>query len=432
MTVKNNIWEQAVKLLGSKLSKDEIRTWFSHTSLIKFDDNTAIIEVPNKFVSNWVKENYINDIKNAIFKITKEKPDIVFYSASENTATNDIEQIYENKNYFNNLDKSMTFDNYITADFNKFAYSSALDISKRPGNHYNPYYIFSKYSTGKTHILNAIGNNIIKNNKYLNVLYVYSKNFISDFNFSLRKNNFDNFNIKYSNIDVLLFDDIQHLSHLNKLQEEFISLFDSIYCANKQIVISGDRPPVNYKNMNPRLISRLGSGLLTELKEPDMKAKADILKNYTTDNNITIPNDIINFLVKTNNNIKTLFKNIVRIEAFMSMNKGKINISLIKSLIDRYDVDISIKDIQSVTSGYFNISVADIISNKKKYKYSYPRHLAMYLSRKHTDTPLKEIGYQFGERDHSTVLYAFNKIEKMSDTKKDVKEDINNIKSLLK
>ena len=436
MTEKNNIWKLVLESLESRLNRSEIKTWFSQTSCKQLDGNIAVIEVPNKFVANWLRDNYLNDIKVSIKKITNEKPDIIFHSNMENKWSDITEKIHKkvkNNSYFNNnLNNSMIFDNYITGEFNRFAYSSALEISQRPGDYYNPFYIFSKYSVGKTHLLNAIGNNIIKNNNYFNVKYIYSKYFINDFNYSLKKNNFDSFKIKYNNIDILLFDDIQHLSNSSKSQEEFISLFNNIHGDNKQIVITGDRPPNSLKNMNSNLISRLGSGLLTEIKEPDLKTKADIIKNYIGNNNLIIPNDIINFLIKSNNDIKTLLKNIVRIETYMSINKGKINISLIKSFIkDRYDVDITIKDIQSITSGYFNISVSDILSDKKKYKYSYPRHLAMYLSRKYTDVPLQEIGYHFGDRDHSTVLYAYKKIEKLLHNKKEIQEDLNNIKILL-
>ena len=191
-------------------------------------------------------------------------------------------------------------------------------------------------------------------------------------------------------------------------------------------------PPNNLKKFNTSLISRLGWGLLTEIKEIDNKTKLKIIKSYNKNKNNKIPDDIINFLVKSNNDIKIILKNIIRIETYLSLNKGKINLSIVKTLIkDRYDTNIGIKEIQSVIAGYFNISVPDLISDKKKSIYSYPRHVAMYMSRKLTDFSFKEIGYHFGDRDHSSIIYAINKIGKKIKNNTGIKTDINNITNLL-
>jgi chromosomal replication initiator protein len=435
MTTESGIWNQIVDNLGSKLSRSEIKTWFSQVNCNSYDNNLAIIEVPNKFVARWLRENYLNEINNSFKEIFKETPDIHFVFNKKNTnLLQNKSHDFDNRDKFlnNNLNKSMNFDNYIRGEFNKFAVTSAIEISKRPGNSYNPFYIFSKFSTGKTHLLNAIGNHILEKDQSLRVEYVYSKNFISEFNNSLRYNNFNSFKNKYHNLDILLFDDIQHLANFKKLQEEFVSIFNNIYTEKKQIVITGDRPPGSLKNINSQLKSRLGWGLITEIREVDYKIKNKIIKNKLKNINIDISNDIISLLLKSNKDIKTLLKNIVRLETYISLNNKNINLSLFKSLIkDRGNTRIEVKEIQSITSKYFNIQINDLVSDKKKSIYSYPRHIAIYLSRKYTDLSFKEIGYLFGNRDHSTIIYAIRKIEKLKSRKKNIKNDINNIVNLL-
>ena len=308
MTNNNNVWSLVLESLGSKLTRNEIKTWFSHTTCNKLDNNLAIIEVPNKFVARWLKDNYLNEINYSFKKVLKETPEISFefnnkHSSflSKNLDKKDKEVIYFN----NNLNKSMVFDDYISGECNKFAYSSAIEVSEKPGTYYNPLYIFSDISIGKTHLLNAIGNNILKKDKKLKVCYVHSKSFASEFNFLLRNNNLDNFKKRYHNLDVLLFDDIHYLTNKNKIQEEFLSIFNDIHGEKKQIVITGDRSPNQLKKINAQLKSRLGWGLIVEIKDFDSKTKLEIINKKLKENNkYKIPNDVISLLLKSNNNIK--------------------------------------------------------------------------------------------------------------------------------
>ena len=429
MTEKKYIWDQILNSLKTTLSPSEINTWFSHTKCSKFDKNNIIIDVPNKFVAAWIKDNYQKKINSELKKITGETPRLAFRFDKKNK-----KPVVSYNRYLlnNNLNKLMTFSNFTVGDCNRFAYSSALEIAQTPGENYNPFYIFSKNGIGKTHLLNAVGNRIKRVNKNLNIGYIHSKNYISEFGFSSKKKKYEKFKKKYNSLDVLLFDDIQFLGNSNRIQEEFITLFDNLYSEKRQIIITADRSPGNLKKFLPNLISRLGWGLLTEIDEVDYKTKLNIVNNKIKNKSNKIPEDIINFLIKSNNDIKIILKNIIRIETYMSLNKGKINLSIVRSLIkDRYDTDIGIKEIQSVIAGYFNISVQDLISDKKKTVYSYPRHVAMYISRKLTDLSFKEIGYLFGDRDHSTIIYAINKIKKSIKENSGIKTDVNNITNLL-
>jgi chromosomal replication initiator protein len=432
METENNIWNLITDSLKSKISSSDIKTWFSQANLNHLDNNKAVIEVPNKFIATWLHDNYLDEIKIAFKKILQETPEIQFqYNHKE--AVNLTHKDKDNSSDLKNcLNKLMTFDNFIIGDYNQFAFSSSFEVANNNGSYYNPLYIYSKSGHGKTHLLNAIGNYVINKYKFNNVYYIYAKKFISDFNYSLVSKNFDELRKKYLNLDVLLFDDIDHLIN-KKIQEEFLSIFNKLYDEKKQIIITGENPPNKLINFNSQLRSRLGGGLITEIKEIDKKNKLNIIKNKLKEKNINLPNDIIFYLIKSTNNIKVLLKNIIRIETYTSLNNNSnINISLIKSLIkDDNNFDINISDIQAIISGYFNISIKDLISNKKTLKYSYPRHLAMYLSRKYTKMSFQEIGHNFGGKDHSTIIYAIKKIETSKKNKKEILNDLTNIENLL-
>jgi len=429
MTIESGTWNLITENLKAQISSSDIRTWFSQTNLYRLDNNLAVIEVPNKFVANWLRDHYLCEIKNSFKTVLKEIPEIHFQYNQKETVQLIQKEKKKGREFKNNLNKLMSFDNFIVGDYNRFAFSSAVEISNNNGSFYNPLYIYSKSGNGKTHLLNAIGNYILNKDQYLKVGYIYSKKFTSDFNYSLISKNIDDFRNKYHNLDVLLFDDIDYLIN-NKIQTEFVSIFDKLYDEKKQIVITGENPPNKLSNLSIQLTSRLGWGLLTEIKEVDQKNKYNIIKNKIKEKNINIPNDIIYYLIKSTNNIKVLLKNLIRIETYISLNSGNINISLVKSLIkDGNNVDINIKDIQLLISGYFNISISDLISSKKTSKYSYPRHLAMYLCRKYTDMSYQDIGYQFGNRDHSSIIYAIKKIEKSRN--KEIINDLHNIENLL-
>jgi len=435
MSTKSGKWDQISEDIRERLTRSEYETWFSQIALNRLDSNLIIIKVPNKFIANWLRDKYLKEIKKSIKKILNETPDIHFIYENNSTAqpvSLPRPKKKQRSKLISNLSLSLNFDEFTIGECNRFAFSSALDVAKRPGNYYNPLYIFSGQSMGKTHLLNAIGNYILINNVAAKIRYVTAENFISDFNFFKKNRNFHKIRENYYNLDILLFDDIQYLANRKTAQEEFLSIFNRLYGEGKQLVISGDRVPDRLKKLEPQLLSRLGWGLLTEIQALDQKTKIDIIERELKEGGIGIPNDIKAFLVRSNNNIKILKKNMVRLGTYSSMNGGDINISIVKSLIrDRNPVEPGVHDIQSITSGYFDISVKELISDIKKRSYSYPRHLAMYLCRKYTNLSFKEIGYHFGEKDHSTVIYAFKRIEKLKIKRKEVMEDINKIEKIL-
>jgi len=435
MSKKKDTWSQIIERLGSKLPKPEFNTWFSQTSLKKFDPGSAVIEVPNKFFAQWLGDKYLIEIKNAFKKIGKQAPEIRFvYDHPPNRSTTPQTQSTKKSDRHRNdsLNSSMTFQRFITGEYNQFAYSSALEVADRPALKYNPLYIFSEKSLGKTHLLHAVGNHLVSKNPFSRIKYISSDLFTSNFTHYIQSQKIHQFREKYRHLDLLLFDDVQFLVDRKKTQEEFLSIFNSVYGEKKQIVIAGDRPPNKLKNMNPQLKSRLEWGLITEIQFPDQDKKIQFIKEKAKIDHIDIPEDVIFFIAKSNNDIKMLIKNIVRLETYASLDKGKINISAVKSFIKKNNrIEIGVEDIKSLTAGYFNISPATLVSNRRKRAYSYPRQLAMYLCRKYTDLSFKEIGDSFGHKDHSTVIYSVRRIEKQKAQKKDIQDDLKNIENLL-
>ena len=436
MTIKKDIWKQITLRLELNLSEPIIKTWFSQTKLIKLDNNSAVISVPNKFIANWLQDNYLDEIKSSFKAIINILPSIQFQYKKTSAEKKEVNRIYKKSDNFfiNNLNSEMNFDCFITGKCNKFAFSSAYKVANKPISKYNPLYIYSKSSFGKTHLLNAIGNHSIKHENLFKVGYISSNILISDYIFSIKNNIIDKFRDKYTNLHILLLDDIQFLSNYRNLQEEFLYIFDTFSIERKQIVITSDRPPSRLKSFNSNIISRLGSGILTEIQSPDKDIKINIIKDRLKNDYLTdvIPNDIISFLAQSSNDLKTLIKNINRLKTYISINNGSINISLAKSLVKNSNKNNpDVKDIQSITSGYFNISLSELLSHEKKRKYSYPRQLAMYLCRKYTYLSLQEIGALFEDRDHSTVLYAIKQIEEKKDKNKKILKDINNLVNLI-
>ena len=435
MSENKEIWEQVTKSLESKLSKSEFNTWFSQTTLEKLNPNLAIIGVRNKFVANWLRDAYHIQIRKSFETVLDRSPQVRYsYNAPPGTLERPDPELSKKRDDYHehHLDTSMTFERFLIGECNRFAFLSALEVANSPSAQYNPLYVFSEWSLGKTHLLNAIGNHVVNKNRFSRVRYLPTNTFTSDFTYSIKSKTLHDFKERYCGLDLLLFDDVHLLANRKRTQEEFLFIFNSLYRAKRQIVITGNRPPNQLTKFSSRLKSRLGWGLISEIKAPDQSTKIDIIRKKVKEDNINIPDDVIFFVAKSNKDIKGLMRNIVRIETYTSLNNKDLNISTVKSFIrDDGRREIGIEDIKSITAGYFNISLSELTSTKKQRLYSYPRQLAMYLCRKYMNLSFKEIGNLFGNKDHSTVIYAVKRIKKYRDQKKELGDDLNKIEKLL-
>lgn len=434
MSTKKEIWDRINTYLKSDIAESEFKTWFSNTTLNNLGKNVADIGVPNKFVASWIHENYATKIQKAFEGILNFSPEIRFtfhpqsvpqpqgvYSKIPQESTAILHHL---------LHSSLTFDNFITAKSNRLAYSSAMEVSKQGVHHYNPLYIFSKFSLGKTHLLNAIGNRILYNNPSAKVRYDSAERFSSTFTRAARNHRLNEFSERYKNLDFFILDDIHLLSERKKTQRELTSLINVFYESKKQIVLTGNNTPGQIYNLCSQLRSRIEGGLITEIHAPDQKTKIRIIKKKAKEKKLQLPDDVAFFLANTTNNLKTIMQYLVSLEVYTSLYNREIDISTVKSIINKKfinKINLNINDIQRLTSEYFSISISDLLSNGKKRKYSYPRQVAMYLCRTLTNYSFKDIGKAFGNKDHSTVIYAVKRLAKEKEKNQEVSDDINKL-----
>jgi chromosomal replication initiator protein len=437
MSNKKDLWARITKDLKSSLSPSEFDTWIANTTLRNLDREKALIEVPNRFVATWLQDNYLTKIQDSFKANLHFIPEIHFTHTPE-CATRQTPQYKpidsSGLGISHNLNPLLTFDTFITGKSNRLAYSSALSVVRQSAANYNPLYIFSELSLGKTHLLNAIGNEILSNNPAANVKYLPADLFSSDLMNAIRDGKLRRFRKEYRNLDLLLLDDIQLLAASEISQLELISLFNRFYQSNKQMVITGSQPATQIQNLIPKLTSRLEWGLLSEISIPEQKIKINILRQKAKDLNLDLPEDVVFFLANSSNNLKTLDEHLSQLQTRSSLYQGQIDMSTVKSIISKRKAQkiIPLNDIQKLIAAKFNISVTQLLSDQKKRRFSYPRQLGMYLSRHLSDLSLKEIGDSFGKKDHSTVIYAIRRIEKyVKDGKTEVLDDMDELLKLM-
>ena len=448
----DSIWSNLLNKIKSELNSLSYNTWFADTKLYKLENNTATIIVPMPIHKKHLLDNYEILIKNTLFDIIGSPYDIILLLNEEIEEeskkelslieNNEIKKdIYNNVN--NNLNSKYTFDNFIVGNSNKFAHAAALSVAENPGNMYNPLFLYGNSGLGKTHLMHAIGNYIIiHSNK--KVLYVTSEQFRQDFVKANRKdekgtnfNYIDFFKDKYSNIDVLIIDDIQFLGGAAQSQQEFFHTFNNLYNDSKQIIISSDRSPDDLKLLEDRLRTRFCWGLTVNIFPPDFSLKIEILKKKILSDNFEqdIPDDVIEYIASNiGPDVRQLEGSITRLLAYSAIMGGeKITLDLaIEALKDFISKGIGEKNdihrIQKIVSEYFQISVEDIRSKKRSSNISFPRQIAMYLCRTMTNESFPKIAIEFGGKDHSTVMYSVEKIENEIKINKDLSNIIEKLK----
>jgi chromosomal replication initiator protein len=305
-------------------------------------------------------------------------------------------------------------------------------VADKPVGQYNPLYLCCRDGLGKSHLLHAIGHRALEKNPSLRVNYLSADTYTNDVTGAMKLRKFDQIREMHEFLDLLLFDDIHLLNNRWKVQEAFLHLFNALHGGKKQIVVTGNCLPNHLNQISPHLKSRLGWGLIAEINPPPLNTRVDIIHNRFKEDGVTIPDDVIFYLANSNHDIKEIIKNIVKIESYISLGHGSMNISTVRSLMrDSSKKGLDIEDIKNLASGYFKITPSELISDKKARTYSYPRQIAMYLARKHTRFSYKEIGNAFGPKDHSTVIYAVRKIESRKGKDTQLMKDIENIENLL-
>ena len=448
------IWSKLLGKLKDEMTSLSYDTWFLETKLYKIEDGKAIIIVPMPIHKDHLRDNYSSIITKALTDITGSLYDLEFLLeeevleeekkkviVSEKNVVSGLNPI-SNDNVNNNLNKRYLFENFIVGNSNKFAQAAALSVAENPGSMYNPLFLYGNSGLGKTHLMHAIGNYIVSNSNK-RVLYVTSEQFMQDYINVYNKNddesnfNYINFfNNKYRNIDVLLIDDIQLLRG-SKSQESFFNTFNNLYNDSKQIIISSDRSPNDLKILEDRLKTRFAWGLTVNIYPPDLTLKKEILRKKIVAGQFEndIPDEVIEYIANNiGPDVRQLEGSINRVIAYAAMMGGKeINLDLaIEALTEFVSKGMGEKNdiqrIQRIVSEYFQITVEDIRSKKRSANISFPRQIAMYLCRSVTNESFPKIAIEFGGKDHTTVMYSVEKIEKDILTNKDLANIIEKLK----
>lgn len=444
----DSIWSNFLSEIKDELSSLAYKTWFEETKLLKIDNSKAYIIVPMPIHKKHLTEKYTDMITDKLNNITGINCELIFLlneeieqEVPESTKTVDIPEELEPVQ--SNLKSRYTFDNFVVGNSNKFAHAAALSVAENPGQMYNPLFLYGESGLGKTHLMHAIGNYIIKNTNK-RVLYVTSEQFIQDFIKTNRKDDLEsNFNYvdffknKYRNIDVLIIDDIQFLGGATKTQREFFHTFNNLYNDSKQIIISSDRSPNDLKVLEDRLRTRFTWGLEVNIFPPDFELRSEIVRKKIIAEKLEqdIPDDVIEYIASnTGTNVRQLEGSITRLVAYSSMmGSAEITLDLaVEALKDTVSKGIGEKNdvhrIQKIVSEYFQISVEDIRSKKRSSNISFPRQIAMYLCRVMTTESFPRIGIEFGGKDHTTVMHSVEKIEKEIKVNKDLANIIEKLK----
>ena len=437
------IWSQVLNLIKEDILPVSYSTWIETIIPVKIEQDTLILEVPYEYNKTIIDERYTELIKNALIFVTNTsyELDIRIKDSKKEVINNEIYS-FPSVNKTISLNQLYTFDNFVKGDSNLMAYTTAQAVAKACiENEYcdfNPLFIFGSPGLGKTHLMQAVGHEVVNKNSKKNVLYVTSEQFANDFINSLKENDTQSFKDKYRSVDLLMIDDIQFISNMMAVQKEFHHTFNELYQNNKIIIISGDRPPKELHGIEERLITRFESGTKYKIDYPDYETRIAILQKKAEKLNIEIPDEVYKYIAtninSSNRELEGAMKMVVSYHRRMKRN---INLELAEEALKEFnkvtEKVITPELIIDNVEKYFNLDKDSLSSNSKVNKISYPRQIAMYLIYKLLNKKHKETGSFFGGKDHSTVIHAINKIEtdiKNDETKNSMIEDIiKNIKN---
>jgi chromosomal replication initiator protein len=451
-SLDQQLWEKTLARLKSNVDEESFVTWLRPTRLLEVHDNTVTLSVPNSFFKNWLLSNYRDKIERALQEVTERDVNVEFYvtgtgepvystdvqmptqipsetggAAPESLTLADQAQLEQRSS---SLNRKYTFDNFVVGESNRFAHAACRQVSEPASRSYNPLFLYGGVGLGKTHLMHAIGHQILQTNSSLRVLYVTSEQFMNSFIESISQGKQFAFRDFYRNVDLLLIDDVQFFSGKERTQTEFFHTFNALYDAGKRIVVSSDRSPKELTMLEDRLRNRFAWGLVVDIQAPDLETRIAILKKKAYMEGTEIPNEVTVYIAeRVQSNIRELEGVLVRLKAYSLLHKQPITLPLAQDVLgvlleSNENPSIDIEEIIETVCSYFDVKRSDLIGTSRLKKFSGPRHIAQYLTRKLTTLSYPEIAQRFGGRDHTSVLHAFKKIDEES-------QNDNNLKNLI-
>lgn len=441
MNNAKSLFASCVEALKEDIPINNIDLWISVLEPVGLEDGVLVLLAPNIFIKSIVEFNYKDTIKKKLVSMDEGVNDVKVLDPSQGY---DYKQSVEETSkktgdIIPNLNPYFTFNRFIPGDANLYVFENSKRIAENPGLLYNPFFLFGKTGLGKTHLINAIGNKMLKDHKDFRLLYITSEDFTNELISCLQNRTMREFKEKYRSLDCLIIDDIQFLSYKDQTQEEFFHTFNALYSMNKQIIIASDRSPSDIKNIQDRIISRFESGLTIEVKQPPLETRIAILKAKADEENLDVSDDVLEYIAKrAKQNIRQLEGALMGVKAASEQEDGtklEITVPLAKSALDfmsqSEEKEITIDSIKEAVAKYFNISIEDINSKRKHSDIAIPRQIAMYFARVNTDLSYPKIGEAFGGRDHSTVIYAYEKILKEKKTKANIRDAVEALEKII-
>ena len=441
-----DLWDKILERVSTLVNNQSYQTWFKPTRLVSYEGGRIVIEGPNPFFIDWLAEHHLDKIEYAASETLGEDVTVEFISpesprritAPERSVRRSVivadpitlpNKVHLNARY--------TFDEFVVGSSNRLANAAALAVSEKPARVYNPLFIYGGVGLGKTHLIQAIGHFVLKEHPSLRISYVSAESFMNELIHAIRKGVTLEFKERYRNIDILMIDDIQFLAGKESTQEEFFFTFNALHDANKQIVVTSDRPPKEIPTLQERLTSRFEWGLITDIQPPDLETRIAILRKKVENEHIAIPDDVISLIAENvKSNIRELEGSLIRILACSSLACQEINVDMAHSVLrdiikgsPRKKIDI--RTIQRTVAQHFDIPVDSMKAKTRVSRVVRARQVAVRLSRELTDLSLVQIGKQFGGRDHSTILHACKKIDRETETDPSLRRKLQTIRSEL-
>lgn len=416
------LWEKSCKIIKEKVSPQNYETWIGPVKIASIEGKKINLSVPNKFFRDWLTENYLPVMRESLSGVMGIDASINFTIRDEkiNITSEKIDKTKPSvKRVYPSLNPHYNFERFVVGSSNQFAHAASIAVAEQPAKNYNPLFIYGGVGLGKTHLLNAIGLHTVSLYQEMNVLYLSAEEFMNELINAIRYDKMQRFREKFRSIDSLLIDDIQFIAGKERTQEEFFHTFNTLHDSAKQIVVTSDKFPKDIPNLEGRLRSRFEWGLIADIQPPETETKVAIIKKKAQENNISIPDNVAHYIAsKVESNIRELEGYLIRIGAYMSLTGREIDMDLTKGVLEKLlghegIKEITMDEIIKAVANKFNVKKTDIKSQKRNKTFVLPRQIAMYLSRKITNLSYPDIGSEIGGKDHSTVIYANNKIKKL-------------------
>jgi len=455
-------WDNALGTLSRELSPQQFKTWIQPLRLLSHDvsDNSLTIGAPNRFKLDWIKKtfsdrfqelaaqyfgqsttlNFVLDVEGAVVEATSPRVAIDPTHGGEALASEDnpvqVEQVFEIEDH-SKLNPSLTFETFVTGKANQLARAASIQVAHNPGSSYNPMFLYGGVGLGKTHLIHAIGNHLLKEKPNARIRYIHAEQYVSDVVRAYQQKAFDRFKRYYHSLDLLLIDDIQFFSGKSRTQEEFFYAFEALLSNKSQVIITSDTYPKEMAGIDDRLISRFDSGLTVAIEPPELEMRVAILMKKAAEEGIPMSEDVAFFVAKhLRSNVRELEGALRKILAFVRFHGREVTIEVartaLKDLLSIQNRQISVENIQKAVADFYSIKVADMYSKKRPANIARPRQIAMFMAKELTQKSLPEIGELFGGRDHTTVLHAVRKVAEERSHDSQLNHEIHVIEQTLK